>query len=287
MAQIEKEAGDPKTEFWMGIAGPIMSAVVGLVCLAVASLLGWAPHALPATPVLAVLVWLGYINLLLAAFNMIPGFPLDGGRVLRAIVWWINHDERRATFIAARVGQLIAVAFIGWGVFRFFTGAGLGGLWLAFIGWFLMQAAGGSYMQVEASAALRGLKVRDVMSQECGTVQASASLSDFVHDELLRTGRRCYVVLDGEQMVGMVTPHEVRRAPPERWIGLRVADVMLPNARIHAINPDSSVYEALEVMGREDVNQLPVISGGRLQGILTRGHVVQLLQARAELERAA
>jgi CBS domain-containing protein len=232
-------------------------------------------------------VWLGYINLLLAAFNMIPGFPLDGGRVLRAIIWWINHDERRSTLIAARVGQIIALAFIGWGIFRFFTGAGLGGLWLAFIGWFLMQAAGGSYMQVEASTALRGLKVRDVMSQECGTVQAGTNLLDFVHESLLRTGRRCFVVLEGEHMAGMVTTHEIKEVPQARWGNLHVGDVMLPNARIHAVTPDMSVYEALEILGREDINQLPVIYDGHLEGILTRGHVLQVLQSHAELERAA
>jgi Zn-dependent protease/CBS domain-containing protein len=285
MAQIEKEAGDPATEFWMGIAGPIMSVIVGLICLGLAIVAGWTTHATPATPVQAVLVWLGYINLLLAAFNMIPGFPLDGGRVLRAIIWWINRNERQATMIAARVGQVIAVLFIVWGVWRFFTGAGLNGLWLAFIGWFLMQAASASYMQVQASAALRGLKARDVMSQDCGSVSADMNLRDFVRDYLLRTGRRCFIVLDGPHMAGLVTPHEVKEVSPERWGDMRVADVMRPNASIHAIAPETPVYEALEIMGREDVNQVPVISNGRLEGILSRGNVLQVLRSRAELDR--
>jgi hypothetical protein len=165
---------------------------------------GWALHTVPQTPVPAVLVWLGYINLLLAAFNMIPGFPLDGGRVLRAVIWWINGDERRSTLIAARIGQVVAAAFIGWGVFRFFSGAGLGGLWIAFIGWFLMQAAGASYMQVQASAALRDLKARDMMTRDCETVPAETNLQEFVKDNLLRTGRRCFIVVEGGRMKGMI-----------------------------------------------------------------------------------
>jgi CBS domain-containing protein len=271
----------------MGIAGPITSAVLGVICLAIAHTMGWAPHAFVGSPAVAVLVWLGYINLLLAAFNMIPGFPLDGGRVLRAIVWWINHDERRSTMVAARVGQVIAMAFIGFGVFRFFTGAGLGGLWLAFIGWFLMQAASASHLQVQASTALSGLKARDVMSQECGTVPAEMSLRSFVDDYLLRTGRRCFVVVDNQHMAGMLTPHEIKEVAPERWNQLQVGDVMLPNAQIHAVTPDTPLYEALEIMGREDVNQLPVVSEGQLQGILSRGHVLQVLRSREELGKAA
>lgn len=286
MAQIEKEADDPKTEFWMGIAGPIMSVIVGFVCLGLALAAGWVPHVNPATPVAAVLVWLGYINLLLAAFNMIPGFPLDGGRVLRAIIWWFNHDALRSTLIAARVGQGIAVLFITWGVFRFFTGAGLGGLWLVFIGWFLMQAAGASYMQVQASSVLRGLKARDMMSRDCATIRGDVNVRDFVHEYLLRTGQRCFITVDDGRMTGMITPHEIKAVPQERWDELHIRDIMVPISRIHAISPDTPVYEALEMMGREDINQVPVVENGQLEGILTRGHVLQVLRSHTELRAA-
>ncbi len=142
VAQIEREASDPKTEFWMAIVGPITSGLLGLAMFALARLSGWTLWTSPITPGTALLVWLGYINLALGAFNMIPGFPLDGGRVLRAILWWAMDDAERATRAAAFVGQVIAVLFIGFGILRFFQGAGLGGLWIAFIGWFLLQAAG-------------------------------------------------------------------------------------------------------------------------------------------------
>ena len=283
VAQIEREATDAKTEFWMGIAGPIMSVIVGFVCLAFAYAAGWSTNTEPTTPVTAVLVWLGYINLVLAAFNMIPGFPLDGGRVLRAIIWWINKNEVRATQIAARVGQIVAVLFIVYGIWRFFLGEGLGGLWLAFIGWFLLQAAGSTVMHVEAESALRGMRVADVMTQDCQRVDGNLDLGTFVNDFLLRTGRRCFVVTDDGHLAGLITPHEVRAVDRDLWPKTRVADAMRHVDRVHAVAPDTPLMEALETMGRQDVNQLPVLSNGWLQGIISRAHVLQVLQNRVEM----
>jgi Zn-dependent protease len=194
MAQIEKEPERASTEFWMGIVGPITSFVIGVVLLAVASALGWRwswswsseAHA----PGVAMLVWLGRINIALAVFNMIPGFPLDGGRVLRAIIWGITKSADRSTQIAARIGQLVGIGFILYGILEFFHNEAFGGLWLAFIGWFLMNAAGASYMQLKASNALAGVSVGQVMSQDCQAVEGHISLQDFVDHFLLRTGRR-------------------------------------------------------------------------------------------------
>ncbi len=283
VAQIEKEAADPRTEFVMGIIGPITSAVLGVICLAIARTTGWEPRTAARTPGTAILVWLGYINLMLAAFNMIPGFPLDGGRVLRAILWWIIDNADRATRIAARTGQVVAAVFIGYGIFEFFAGAGLNGLWLAFIGWFLMQAAGSSYMQVRLMSSLRGLKVSDMMSRDCVRVDGSTDLQTFIDTHLLRTGQRCFVVVENGYLAGMLTPRDIREVERTRWPLTPVREVMRPLARIHAVNPETPVAEALAIMGREDVNQLPVVQEGHFQGILSRGHILQVLQARAEL----
>lgn len=283
VAQIEKEASDAKTEFWMAIVGPFTSGILGLILLALAWLSGWTPRASAATPGTALLVWLGYINLALGAFNMIPGFPLDGGRVLRAALWWGTGDAERSTRIAARVGQLIAVVFIGFGIFQFFQGAGLGGLWIAFIGWFLLQAAGATYLQVQAGGLLRGLRVKDVMSTDYRSVDPNTSLQEFVHEQLLRSGKRCFLVVENGRMLGLITPNEIRETDPASWPLRRVGDVMRKADKVHSISPDMPALEALETMGRQDVHQLPVMSDGRLAGIVTRAHILQVLQSRAEI----
>ena len=159
VSQIDSESPDAKTEFWVAIVGPLSSLAIGLVCLLLARLTGWRAGMEAQSPVAAVLLWLGYINFILAAFNMIPGYPLDGGRVLRAIIWWFNHNIVRATQLAAWAGQTVAFLFILMGLFRFFVGANFGGLWMAFIGWFLLDASRNSYVQVELTEALRDRKV--------------------------------------------------------------------------------------------------------------------------------
>jgi Zn-dependent protease/CBS domain-containing protein len=284
VAQIEKDAADAKTEFWMGIAGPIMSVVIGVICLALAKAGGWVPELPPDRPAMAVLVWLGYINLMLAAFNMIPGFPLDGGRVLRAILWWVMGDANRATRIAATTGQAVAIGFMVIGLFRFFGGAGFGGLWLAFIGWFLLDAARAALAHLELTTGLQGVRVRDVMGDDCTAVDPQSTLEDFVDQYLMRTGRRCFVVKQNGQTIGIITPHDVRGVDRSQWRSTTVREVMRPVAELRTVTPDTPVIEALQMLGRGDVNQLPVMSNGRLEGMLTRSNVLRLLESRAELQ---
>jgi Zn-dependent protease/predicted transcriptional regulator len=283
VSRIERDPAEASTEFWMAIVGPISSAVIGVVFLALAVAAGWSFAAAPDTPALAMLVWLGYINLLLAAFNMIPGFPLDGGRILRSIIWWSTHNAERATRLAARTGQLVAVGFIAYGLIRFFGGAGLGGLWIAFIGWFLLDAAGASYAQSALVQGLRGVRVADVMSRDCPIVDSRTNLQNFADQYLLRTGKRCFIVANNGIIAGLITAHEVKQIEPAKWPYTVVDDVMRPLDRLHAVAPNSPVAEALDLMGREDVNQLPVVDQGRLEGVISRGHILRLLQTRAEL----
>src|SRR6516164_7465799 len=191
VSQIEKNPTSARLEFSMAFVGPLTSAVIGGICLLASRIIG-GPSS---NPWMAMLVWLGYINLTLAAFNFIPGYPLDGGRVLRAIIWWKTDDADRSTRAAAKAGQAVALAFIAIGIFRFFGGAGVGGLWVAFIGWFLLQAARESYVQVGLAHALEGVRVADVMTRDCPMVDGSLNLQSFVEQELLRTGRRCFTVV--------------------------------------------------------------------------------------------
>jgi Zn-dependent protease/predicted transcriptional regulator len=284
VAQIEKDAADAKSEFWMGIIGPITSVLIGVVCLGLAWLSGWNFASEAVSPPAAMFMWLGFINVALAIFNMIPGFPLDGGRVLRAVVWWITGDANRSTRIAAGVGQFVALGFILLGIWRFFSGAGFGGLWIAFIGWFLLDAARASGAQVEITERLTGVKVGDVMTAQFPVVDANSNLQTFVQEHLLPTGQRCFVVLEQGRPAGIITPHEVKEVDRARWPYTTVGDVMRSLENLRTVSPERPVAEALEMMGREDVNQMPVVHRGKLAGIISRGHILRVLQTRAELD---
>ena len=286
VAQIEKEPTDARTEFLVGIVGPFSSAVIGVICFLIASLAGWQLGSTPDTPIQAMFYWLGYINLMLAAFNMIPGFPLDGGRILRAIIWWVTGNGERSTQLAARAGQAVAVLFIAFGIFRFFGGAGIPGLWIAFIGWFLLQAAGASYATVALTSKLKDVHVSDVMDRDCASVDGHLNVQTFVEEYLLRTGRRCYVVGQNGHVEGLVTPHEIKAIERPRWPYTTLHDIMRPLDQLHTVTPETPVMEALETMGRDDVNQLPVVEQDHLEGVVTRAHVLQFLQTRAELGSA-
>lgn len=284
VAQIEGEPGDASGEFWIGIIGPITSAVIGAGLLGIALALGWDASKPAGTPVIGMLVWLGYINVGLAVFNMVPGFPLDGGRILHAVIWWITKQKERSTQLAARVGQVIAVGFIVIGVLRFFNGEGFGGLWIAFIGWFLLQAAGASYVTVSLTQSLQGVQVKDVMSRDCATIDGRTNIEAFVHDYLLRSARRCFIVEENREILGLITPNEITQVDKAKWPFTTIDEVMIPLDSLHTVSPETSILEALETMGRDDVNQLPVVEESRVEGVITRGNVVQFLQTRSALK---
>lgn len=283
LAQIEEDAPSAKTEFTIAVAGPVTSIAIGGLCIAGAVWMGWTPQGGSPGPVAAVLGWLGSINVVLAVFNLIPGYPLDGGRVLRAALWGWSGDAAGATRQAASVGQVVAGIFIVFGLLRFFAGAGFGGLWMAFIGWFLLTAARASYAEVAITSALEGVRAGDVMARDCETVRADTALDAFV-DHVMRTGRRCFIVTrDGGSVAGLITPQEVRRLDRSRWSDARVSDAMRSLEDLKTVTPSTPVSDALRIMSREDVNQLPVVTDGRLEGILTRSHLLRLIQTRAEM----
>lgn len=281
VSQIEKNPTSAKLEFWMAFVGPLTSVVIGGICVALARLIG-QPSS---DPWMAMLQWLGYINLTLGVFNLIPGYPLDGGRVLRALIWWKTGNADRSTRLAARTGQVVAFGFIAVGIFEYFGGAGFGGLWMAFIGWFLLQAARESDQQLGLTEALQGVRVADVMTSDCPTVEGWLNLQNFVDENLLRTGQRCFVVMEKGELAGLVTPHEVKEVDRARWPYTTLHDIMRPLEDLHAVKPDTPLMSALETMGRYDLNQLPVVSNNHLDGVLSRAHVLGFLQNRTELRK--
>jgi CBS domain-containing protein len=271
----------------MAIAGPLTSLGLSALCLALALAAGWTVGGRPDTPVTAVLVWLGYINLVLAVFNMVPGYPLDGGRVLRAIVWAIGKDKARATRVAALSGQVVAVMLIAYGIVGAIGGAGFGALWLALIGWFLLAAAQSAYRSVELDASLREIRVGDVMSDECRRIDGRTTVREFLEEHVMRTGRRCVLVEEGGRVVGLVTPHETRAVARERWSTASVREVMRPLKEVTTIDRQATLSRALEIMAEQGLDQLPVVVDGTIAGTVSRGDVFRVVSARSELARTA
>jgi Zn-dependent protease/CBS domain-containing protein len=281
VSQIESEAADAKSEFWIAIVGPLTSLLIGLLLVGGVRLSGGFRGAEPANPIVAVALWLGYINIALAFFNMIPGYPLDGGRVLRAVLWWITKNAERSTRWASQIGQVVAFFFILSGLFRFLVGANFGGLWMAFIGWFLLDAARSSYVQVGLTSELRDQLVRDIMQRDCGTVESYISLRDFVDQYLLHSGSRCFVVKQDDHVAGIVTADDIRSVRREDWDRTSVQSIMRPVAQVPTVAPEMPALKALEMMSRDNLNLLAVVSNGQLQGIFSRGQVLRFLQLHA------
>ncbi len=281
IAQTDREPPDARSEFWIAAAGPAASFALGAASLAAAAAGGWTPGAKPSSPSVSIFVWLGYINVWLAMFNLLPGYPLDGGRVLRAAVWRFTGSRERSLRIAAQSGRVVAITLIALGIFRFAAGGGPGSIWVAYIGWFILAAAGATYSQVRVAEALHGVRVRDIMLRNCVRVDCRANLGDFIAAHMIDGGAgACFLVANGPQIVGVVTAREVRDIPRPQWPYRTVGDVMRPLEDSQAVDPDTLVLEALETMGRENVAQLAVRREGRLEGIISRSTVVGFLQSR-------
>ena len=278
VAQIGREPDRPMTEFQIAIAGPIASAVLALGFGVIAYLGGEQFERLS-----ALAGWLASINLMLAIFNLVPGFPLDGGRIFRAALWHMTGSLTKATRIAAGTGQGIGYVLIFLGIVTGFTANWFSGLWLAFIGWFLMNAAQESVVQVSVRSALSGLAAEDVMSRDCQTVDGRMSLAELVRDQVLRTGQRCFTVTDGNRLKGLVTLHQIKAVPQERWAHVSVGDAMTPVSQLRIVPPDTPLLELLRLLEGRDINQVPVVAGDRLVGMITRDHLLRVLTAKMEL----
>jgi len=279
VAQIGREPDRPMTEFQIAIAGPIASALLAVGFGAVSTLAGDEFERISALS-----GWLSSINLMLALFNLVPGFPLDGGRIFRALLWRVTGHLSKATRIAAGTGQTAGYAFVLVGIWTVFTGNWFNGLWLALIGWFLLNAAQESVVQVSVRSALTGLLAEDVMSRDCPAVAGRMSLAELVREHVLRTGRRCFLVTDDSQLEGLVTLHQIKAVPQERWAQVPVADAMTPAAQVHTVPPSKPVLDVLRILEGEDVNQVPVVDGGRVVGMITRDHLLRVLAAKMELD---
>lgn len=277
VSEIGDESPSAGAEFRISVVGPLTSLVL-------AALFGLLVPQLVSSRVLAApAVYLGRINLMLAIFNLIPGFPLDGGRVLRSILWRLGNNLQSATRWAARIGQVVAMLFILAGAALIFTGNILNGLWIAFIGWFLNNAAQSSARQMALRGVLSGVQARDVMTQQCPTIPGGLHLDTLVNDHVLSSGNRCFFVASNGSLEGLITLHNIKQVPRERWDDLTVAEVMTPTAELQRVRPDEDVLSVMARMENADVNQVPVMDGGHLMGVITREHLLHYIRTRVEL----
>ena len=281
VSQIAAEPPNAAAEFLIAIAGPITSFVLAGVFLLLEGSLG------NFAPALAVAKYLALINGLLGVFNLIPGFPLDGGRVFRAIVWGVTKNFRRATVIAASTGRFFGFLFIVWGVWQILTGRVADGLWIAFIGWFLESAAGAQVQQQMVQGLLVGHKVSEAMGEVCTHVPGNVPLQDLVDEEILSHGRRCFLVYQGEREAGLLTLHNLKEVPRSSWATTTAAQAMTPIEKLSRIDANAELWTAFEKMGRDGINQMPVMKGDELVGMLSRSDIVRYLQTLQQVGRRA
>ena len=284
---VSQMTGEPKTardEFRMAIAGPVSSLVLGGIFLGIYFALR-SNTAVAAQFVAAISFYLGFINILLGAFNLIPGFPLDGGRVLRSLLWWRGKNLQSATKIASNVGRAFGFLFIFGGIWLIFSGYFFDGIWLALIGWFLESAAVGSYRQTLLQDMLKGHVASDVMSQDCMVVPPDITVEKLVNENVLTSGRRCFPVTSDGRVEGLVTMHNIRSVPRDRWGTELVRDAMTPLDSIKSVEPNEDLNVVLQMMAQDDINQIPVIYQGKIVGVVGRDNIINFINTRAELQR--
>jgi Zn-dependent protease/CBS domain-containing protein len=294
VSNIQQEPHSPRAEFLVAIVGPLTSLVIGVICLLAAGLFAPLPAGaamnpslvmVALTPLTTVLLWLGSVNIILGVFNLLPAFPLDGGRVLRAALWAATGNFRTATRWAARVGQVFAWLLIFSGIAMIFGvevpffGRGLvGGLWLAFIGWFMSSAARQSYQQVVVHDLLEGVPAARLMRANVPAVPPTISVGDLVHRYVMGTDERAFPVVDGDRLLGLVTLEDIRKVAREDWDIRTVAEIMTPADQLAVVQPQDDAAAVLDKLMERNVQQVPVMSNGHLVGLVRSSDIMRWLQ---------
>lgn len=280
ISQMSEEPKDPRAEFKMALAGPASSLFLAGVFFLIFRALTSSGIS---SEYFAAFAWLAEINLLLAIFNLAPGFPLDGGRVLRAAVWHASGDLERATNIAAKGGQVVAFSLIGLGVLLFFTGQ-LGGIWLMLVGWFLNQSAVGSSRQVMLQHTLADVSVHDIMSHDVKTASPDTTLEDLVNHYFLRHRFGRFPILAGDELLGIVTLHDIKDVPRPDWPAVTAGEIIEPIDDSMMVNEGEPAIKALLKMANEGAGHLLVSNEGRLVGLVTKTDILGIIRVRGELD---
>jgi len=279
VAQMTREATKASAEFKMAAAGPACSLVIGGVFAVV-----WVLTRGVIEPVSAMAFYLAQINVVLAIFNLIPGFPLDGGRVFRSLMWRFSGNYQRSTRIATRLGQGIAYAFVLGGILiMVFLQEWVGGLWLIFIGWFLQNAASASYRQAQWQEAIHGITASKVMTQHYTTVPPDITLKQLVEEHVLPTGQRFFLVAGEGGFKGILTLRNIKSAARSDWDKTLIEKVMVPADRMKAARPEQDVLSIMAKMNENNINQMPVVLDSQVIGLITRDNLLRALRTRTDL----
>jgi Zn-dependent protease len=284
---VSQMRGEPKTagdEFRMAAAGPFSSLVLGGLFLGIYYVLRGTTGEVAQFTV-AISFYLGLINILLGVFNLIPGFPLDGGRVLRSLIWWRSRNFQKATKIAATIGRVIGFLFIIGGIWLAFTGNFFNGLWLVLIGWFLEVAASSSYRQILFQGILKGHTASEVMSRDCVIVPPDITIEQLINDYILSSGRRCFPVVSGSSTEGLMTLSHVKSIPRDARKTTLVRDAMTPFSQIKSVSPTEDLTKILQILSENDINQVPVVWENKVVGIVARDNIINFINTRNELQR--
>jgi Zn-dependent protease/predicted transcriptional regulator len=282
VSEITEEPKKPSDEFRMAIAGPLTSLVLGGAFYAL--WFGLKSTAASGEFIGAIAYWLGYINLSLGAFNLIPGFPLDGGRVLRSILWGRSGNLQSATRTASTVGRVVAYVFIFAGIFMVFTpGWLLNGVWFIFIGWFLDNAAVGSYRQVQLNDLLAGHKVSEAMTRDCVSVPPGVTADHMINEYALTKGQQCFPVMDGEKLEGMVSFDSLRSVAREARRDKTAQQIMTPLAKLKWVSPTDDLTKVLSIMTEDDTAQVPVVDDNKMVGLISREKLLSFIDLQANL----
>ena len=281
VSQLHEEPRKPGVEFRMAIAGPATSVILGGILLGIYFATRYSNE-----PLSALARWSGYTNMGLAVFNMLPGFPLDGGRVLRSILWWRSGNLQSATRVAATIGRGFGYLFIFGGliiVFLDWRENLYQGLWIAAIGWILENAAAGSYRQVMLLDQLRGHKIRDAMTRDCLAVSPKLTVEELVNYHILSSGRRCFPVVENGRALGLITMQNVKSVPREVRHRRTVMEAMTPMDKLKQVSPDEDLSTAMQLLTDEDASQLLVVENSHIIGMVGRENLLSFIQTRAEL----
>jgi Zn-dependent protease/CBS domain-containing protein len=294
VSNIEKEPEKASVEFVMSVAGPLSSLVLAILFIALSYWLYYPGNIFKpvglVSPVIGVLYYIGWVNLLLGVFNIIPGFPLDGGRVLRSIIWGITRNLHRATMIAGNVGRAFGWILIILGVLSLFNiniwifqGGLINGIWLIFIGWFLTSAADNVMKETTLQQELAGVKVKEVMDRSPECVAPATSVEIVVNDSFIQRGRRAVPVCLDDKLLGIATLFDVKKIAQDKWFNTPIQEVMT-RSPLFSVNLEDDLNGALKILAQNGLNQIAVMDiSGHLVGLLSRADVIRYLQTRQEL----